>query len=312
MSTSAHDPAVVRMRADQDAGVSRSAACAAVRAAPRPSAHERHLALGLRDEHRRAGEQDEALGVRQPHARGRTPRGCAPAAARTTCRRAARPVTITRSAGMPCSSTASRFCASFHTSTASGCTRSRPLLVRLSQLAMRGPTRMPQRARGLDPRPPDRRPTVHQRRHQQRRPGGCSRRNCRDRRVARGSPRSSACRAADQARGRCRRRTCPAGRSHPAQRTPRQHLALHALRAARAPRRSAGAGSGRSPSAPRTRRPPSASRSRCAAARRPARSRGRRRPAAPRAATGFFARWLVDARCATAWPRAASSSMAES
>ena len=62
--------------------------------------------------------------------------------------------------------TASRFCASFQTSTGSGSTRSSPLLVRLSQLATQTAVRMPHAARRLDPVHLLRR-RGHQRRHQQ-------------------------------------------------------------------------------------------------------------------------------------------------
>ena len=55
----------------------------------------------------------------------------------------AAPVAITRSAGIPCSSIASRRCASFQTNTRSGTKRSRPFEVRLSQLATAIPVRIP-------------------------------------------------------------------------------------------------------------------------------------------------------------------------
>ena len=55
------------------------------------------------------------------------------------------PVATTRSAGMPCSSTASRRWASFQTKTRSGMNRSSPLFVRLSQLATQSRAGIPRR-----------------------------------------------------------------------------------------------------------------------------------------------------------------------
>ena len=55
------------------------------------------------------------------------------------------PVATTRSAGIPCSSTASRRCCSFQTKTRSGTHFNSPLFVRLSQLATSVAEGMPSR-----------------------------------------------------------------------------------------------------------------------------------------------------------------------
>ena len=186
-------------------------------------------------------------------------------------------------------------------------TRSRPLLVRLSQLAMQTADADAARARGLHP--------VHllggrghERRHQQHV----------GRLLRAGTPRSARGRGwrARRPPGRAMtRRTVPAlpaGGWHPASDTPAAApCASCAARSARARGEVAGAGTGRSPSA-RARGGRPGPRTRCACGHDAQHGHAVGIGLQPLDARPASSRAGCSRRCATSWPRAASSSTAVS